>query len=446
MDEGLDIKLKKAEELPEYIQMYEIYGRDPISAYSFKRYMRDKNKEEGKIKNFVGNVNLGNTKKGKKILEKNRIRLEWRDMIDNAKEEGKEIELIQQGLATGNIEIQRTCIEMVAHISTEKIFELIEHILATGNVKVQKICLGMMILLPPDKVELLEKKVFNIIEQGLANDNPEGQKACAEIILFAPKEKREILKEKVAKLIEQSFFTGNVNAQRIWVKMIESFILDEDKIAQLIEQGFMTGDIEVGKSCAELILHLVPENKKEDLFKLAKEKLGNALVEPTLYKKHNISSEKFSRSEFQKTGSETTLIGGNLKDKTIIRHIKPKAFLVWQKMYENHEMWKKAGFDYVPIEPIQSFRLNKDGLVDVYSGILDLKLANWKGLSKEFNEELETEKRRIMKVLSDSKIQHRSFDHDENFCLRFFRNTDGKVYLNKKPRIYLIDFDEATFI
>jgi hypothetical protein len=33
--------------------------------------------------------------------------------------------------------------------------------------------------------------------------------------------------------------------------------------------------------------------------------------------------------------------------------------------------------------------------------------------------------------------------HDKNFVLRFFRNQDGFVDLNKTPRIYLIDFDQV---
>ena len=108
------------------------------------------------------------------------------------------------------------------------------------------------------------------------------------------------------------------------------------------------------------------------------------LIEPPLYSGIDLGQEHFQRKQFKKTGSETTLVGGNLKDKTIIRHITPEAFKSWQQAYENYQIWRDAGFDYVPIEPIQSFRFNNDGLVDVYSGILDLSFAQWRHMTDDF--------------------------------------------------------------
>lgn len=31
-----------------------------------------------------------------------------------------------------------------------------------------------------------------------------------------------------------------------------------------------------------------------------------------------------------------------------------------------------------------------------------------------------------------------------NFCLRFYRDENGNVDINKIPRIYLVDFDKAV--
>jgi hypothetical protein len=185
-----------------------------------------------------------------------------------------------------------------------------------------------------------------------------------------------------------------------------------------------------------------PENEKTDLFKLAKEKLKDYIVEGPLYKDKNINDVRFSRSEFEKTGSKIILIGGELKDKTIIRHITPEAFAAWQKLYEDWKTWGAAGFDYVPIEPIQSFKLGKDGLVSVYSGVLDLSLSSWGGMNGKFMPELRKDKEKIIKTLDNKNIEHGHM-HDNNFCLRFFRDKNGKVDFDKKPRIYLIDFDQA---
>jgi hypothetical protein len=59
---------------------------------------------------------------------------------------------------------------------------------------------------------------------------------------------------------------------------------------------------------------------------------------------YNIENNEasFFRRKFKKTGSGTTLLGNDLKGKTIIRHIEPEAFLSWQKAYEDHTVWKNA--------------------------------------------------------------------------------------------------------
>lgn len=70
------------------------------------------------------------------------------------------------------------------------------------------------------------------------------------------------------------------------------------------------------------------EEETELLLNMVSEKgLSNELVKPPLYDKNTVTKENFSRQNFEKTGSKTTLLGGNLKEKSIIRHIEPGAFL-----------------------------------------------------------------------------------------------------------------------
>ena len=84
------------------------------------------------------------------------------------------------------------------------------------------------------------------------------------------------------------------------------------------------------------------EEETELLLNMVSEKgLSNELVKPPLYDKTSITKENFSRQNFEKTGSKTTLLGGNLKEKSIIRHIEPGAFLEWQKLYEDYHMERK---------------------------------------------------------------------------------------------------------
>jgi hypothetical protein len=112
--------------------------------------------------------------------------------------------------------------------------------------------------------------------------------------------------------------------------------------------------------------------------------------------------------------------------------------------YEHYQVWRDNGFDYVPIEPIQSYRLNKEGLVDVFSGVLDVSLAKWGEVSGGmFWDELTKQRDNIISVLESQGISHRH-THDDNFVLRFFRDKDGNPDLNQVPRLYAIDFDAAV--
>jgi len=200
--------------------------------------------------------------------------------------------------------------------------------------------------------------------------------------------------------------------------------------------------IEVQKAAANMIRY-APDNEQAAFFKLAIEKLGNIIIEPPLYDWNDIHEDRFSRKEFPKTGSKTTLIGGRLKNKAIIRHIDPEHFLIWKDLYEDYEFWRNNDFDYVPIEPIISYRLEKDGKVAIFSGVLDLNLERWQKITSQFIPELETQRGKILEALDRKGINH-GHAHGGNFCLRFWRDESGRPDMNKTPRLYLIDFDQAV--
>src|SRR3989338_9349283 len=205
-----------------------------------------------------------------------------------------------------------------------------------------------LIRLAADRGDILNKIQFapeqervSLIKQALSQEDPEVQRKAAEMIWFAPEQER----------------------------------------VSLIKQALSQEDPEVHRKAAEMIW-FAPEQERVSLIKIAFDAgLGNEIIKPPLYDRSNLDKERFQRKEFEKTGSETKLVGGALKDKLIIRRIQPKAFLAWQKIYENYQAWKDNGFDYVPIEPIQSYKLNKEGKVDVFSGVLDLSLTEWSEIS-----------------------------------------------------------------
>jgi len=246
--------------------------------------------------------------------------------------------------------------------------------------------------------------------------------------------------EKVG-LIREGLSKNDAEVQKAYAKMIE-YVMDSEK-GDLVREGLSKNDEEVQKICTKFIGDIPDQDEKEKLLEMMiKEGKGNILVQSVLYDKENVSKENLSRVAFDKSGSETTLIGGKLKNKTIIRHMEPGAFVTWQKLYEGYKMWNAAGFNYVPIEPIQSFKLNKKGLVDVYTSVLDLSLQEWIDMSGDFSKELEIDRNKILDVLDKADIDH-GHTHRGNFCLSFFRDKDGNVDFSKKPRIYLIDFDQA---
>lgn len=494
--EEKNISSKEAD-LPDYISMYDISGQDKITGQSFRRYVRDKEQDQ-KIKDRIDNSATAYVSKIESAPEAARAELimaglkgkdrimqrvcaeaiELAPIYAQASLREKVAELIKVGLDEKDVEIQKGCAEAIelAPVDAQfnlrkKVAELIRVGLDKGDPKAQRVYAEMISFAP-------EKDQTDLLQSGLDKADVTVQEICAGKIFFiAWSDLRDFLMKKVSERIRAGLVQKKPKAQRVYAEMI-SFAPENDQVG-LLQSGLDVEDPVVQKACAEIIWYVpkeaqvglkkkvaelikaglnkedaaaqkvyvqmisdASENIQKELFQLAQKKLGNALVEPPLYQNSEISKDKFQRVKFSKTGSETTLIGGQLKDKTIMRHLEPEPFLTWQKLYEDHEMWKQEGFDYVPIEPIQSYRLNKNGLVDVFSGVLDLSLDAWQALTGDFKSELGADRDKIVGVLKKQGVEH-GHPHNNNFCLRFFRNEKGNVDFSRKPRIYLIDFDAA---
>ena len=280
-----------------------------------------------------------------------------------------------------------------------------------------------------------------LIQQGLDNPDPAVQLACTAMIGWAPGNEQAGLQVKVLEIIRRGLDNPDPAVQRVCADMIGRAPANER--AGLIRQGLDNPDPAVQLACVAMIWQ-APENERAALVNVLKEKgLDILLIRPSLYKGLKMAPERFQRVKFSKTGSETTLLRGKLEYKVIVRQLTPEAFLPWQKLYDDHQLWHNNDFDYVPIEPIFSFRLNRrTGLVNVYTGVLDLNLDDWKKISNDFIPELDQDRDTILKTLNEMHISH-GHAHDANFCLRFDRE-QGNPVLSKKPRIYLIDFDQAV--
>ncbi|MEK6955667.1 MAG: hypothetical protein AABW52_03330 [Nanoarchaeota archaeon] len=146
------------------------------------------------------------------------------------------------------------------------------------------------------------------------------------------------------------------------------------------------------------------------------------------------------RKDFNKTGSETILLGGKLAGKVIIRVVSERALLTWKKALES-EIWKKEGFDYIPIEPI----LTKNGKLRayktvygeyrVYTKVLGPNLVSFltNPENRKYSKELYILRGKIIRALEEIEISH-GHDHEFNFCIS---KEDDEI------KLYMIDFDQS---
>src|SRR3989339_878625 len=392
--EGMEIPKIENPPISIPIEMYQVSGHgDPDS----KKYLRDK-KQDNLIRSAAKKYGL-------------------LDKIQNAPEQERVL-LIKQALSQEDPSVQREAARMIRYAPEQ-----------------EQVSLWLLIS---------EK-----IKQALFQKDPTVQREAAMIIWYAPAQEQVSLQLLISEKIKQALSQKDPTVQReaaemIWYVPRREIVSLQLLISEKIKQALSQEDPAVQREAVGMIRY-APAQKRISLVKIASDAgLGNEIVKPPLYYNSNLDRGRFKREKFHKTGSETTLVGGALKDKLIIRHIKPRAFLAWQKIYENYQVWQDNGFDYVPIEPIQSYRLNKKGMVDVFSGVLDLSLAEWSEISGNiFIKELEEQRDKIISILESQGIRH-GHTHDNNFVLRFFRDQDGNPDLTKVPRLYAIDFDMAV--
>jgi len=399
--------------IPEHIlNLYKIYGYNDVS---YESYLKSKEAFESKISNHE----IHQEKQNLLIRTRNEILAQPEENVTNS---------IIKAIESENIEVQRIGISLAQNA-------------------------------PEGQRDVLSKMVFEKILDGLNNPDIQIQRIAMNMVQFAPGDKKEQLREIVLQKIMEVFNSTDIDKQRIMAKKIkEAPVQAQDNIREMVYEkvveAFENEDIRIQRLAA-LMVQYTPMNKQAELVKLTNSKFESAkqqkrfneIIETPLYpRKPNNGDSNFSREIFSKTGSETTLLTGKqFKNNIIVKHMEEPCFSAWKKLYESHEDWVKAGFDYVPIEPIYSFNFDtKDRSINVASGVLDINLEEWYVFSGNvFREELDKQKNKIIEVLSNLNISH-GHANDANFCLRFCRDEDGNANLDKTPRIFLIDFDKAV--
>lgn len=343
--------------------------------------------------------------------------------------------------------------------NAENIAVSIMDALQNKDIEIQRIAASMIDNAPENQQRGLREIVYKKIIEALNNPNIEIQRIAINMIQFAPEDTVESIRELVLKRIMDAFNSNDVGKQKIMAKKIDSAPQkSQHNLREIVYQKVLGAlnqeDVRIQRLAATMVQY-APKNKQIELKSLVKIKYElaknqgrfNQIIEPPLYtRSENSNPSVFSHEKLSKTGTETTLLLGNqLKNNLIVRHIEEPCFLAWQEAYESYMHWSKAGFSYVPIEPIYSFSRNeRTKLINVVAGVLDLNLDEWYSFSGDtFREYLDEQKDKIINALKELGIVH-GHENNGNFCLRFYRNTDESVDLNRIPKIYLIDFDKAT--
>ena len=239
---------------------------------------------------------------------------------------------------------------------------------------------------------------------------------------------------------------------------VSALIWDIRYLPEAVREEFARLALEKGSQevASALIYNIeyLPEARQEELKNKAKEILRiierniieeSERINPILYEEIEDLEKQFSRKEFPKSGTRTVLLGGTLINNVILRIIPNHAFITWTKVYSAVEDWKKAGFDYVPIEPILKASSSKDGKdVRVYAGVLGVSVYSYLQMksNKENHKIVQQQVKTIEKTLKAMGVSH-GHTHLNNFCVLHERTQDGEIDWSKPPRVYCIDFDES---
>jgi hypothetical protein len=413
-------------------QMYEIPGHKVIDEHQFDRYVRNGRQWGEEIKDIARN-------------ETHLLR-QLKDI--ESIPEGDRAALILEALNYPGLEVQIAGIEniySVSNASKKSLYEMaaqkVQEGLSSPNQAVQRMAAEATLYLLDNQKTCLRKVVAQKVQEGLSSPNPAVQRMAAEMIFCT-------LGEDTAGLIRQALNSPFPEVQKAGAAMTTFAPADQkselkNMVVERIHQALNSPFPGVQKIGATMIMY-APEDQRPGLFLsvIQNTKVLKIMIEPPLYETSSVTTSDFSRAELSKTGSKATVIGGALRNMIIIRNLSPSHFQAWKDLYEDYNFWKEQGFEYVPVEPIVSFHIQKDSSVAVAAGVLDLNLSQWMHMTDLFGKELLAQQKKILSALQRKGFDH-GHPHDDNFCLRFLRDTQGDPDITVPPRMYLIDFDQA---
>lgn len=208
----------------------------------------------------------------------------------------------------------------------------------------------------------------------------------------------------------------------------------------------LEGAYDQAKSVATGFIRYVEESEKVELMELAgvdDEGFGQSV----LSMRASVSDEIL---EFGKTGSSTYILPK--QHCASMRVVSANSAKVWAEAFYDWAAWHRAGFSYVPVEPIEDIdfyhqRWSGGVVVEVSavvtSNLAGRSLADWKRFRQDFMDELTTQRKKIVATLERMGIEHGHL-HDGNFVVVPYKTSNGQVDYSRCPRLYVIDFDQAS--
>ena len=346
-------------------------------------------------------------------------------------------DIIKQALSDGDLYARLQSIYLTKGIDDETFRkEIITRALQDSD---QDVRLQAINLATDIDDEVLQQQVKETIIQALQGGDWYVQRQAID---FAKGIDDKILQQQIKETITQALQDSDWGVR---LKAIELAIGIDDQVLQqqvkeTITQALKDDNWYVRLQAINLAKGIDDEVLQQQVKEITRNHFKEYDVTSTEALYNNSKDSRGFGGRLNKTGSETILIdtapgfeGKSFKGKIIIREIQIGPFLAWKKAYENHEAWKEAGYDYVPIEPILYFSVNKDMTVRVYTGVLD-KDVDSLGLDQD---------KRLEETLEKIGVHHGHLKN-KNVCTLFPRDAAGKIIIDgTMPRQYIIDFDMA---
>jgi len=402
----------------------------------------------------------------------------------------KTSEIIKQRLENRVLRVSATAVKLIDYASfadheqlKRRAFDTVEEMLKSNDWDMRLSAIKFIDHVPTENQEQLRVEAAKVIKNFFEGDNWHARWMAMELIDRVSLDAQEPLKKKAAEIIEQGIDNLSWSVRSTAIKLIDQVPIKNR--ARLIAKGLEDGEVYVRVLTAQFIDQAAPEEQVELIRKALEDSdyfVGLIAVEllaqlpdadqarlrqnnprflkdltgfpgqTPLYNKQG--DQVFFRKSFEKTGTGMTLLdripGGDseksLRDKVVIRHIPLNAYLAWREAYEAADFWRSQGFDYVPIEPIVKVSQGKElFLVDVFTRVLNgPSVGRWKEQINKYIKEIDEKVEKIRSGLKILGIKH-GHDHPDNFIVFFDRDEQGNIVLDRPPKVYMIDFDEADF-